>query len=153
MSKMYYKFVPSNEPVDESAPNANTSETAVSDIFDATPPIITLKDCDMNTFDLMKQFNDLCLKITDDENKISGKIPVNYKLDDRHTEFIPQIDLIDFVLNIDLLQNLSDFSKLYGNIPDHYNYNDHVWPIPQDLTPNHVYDWNKYDVNLTFGKS
>lgn len=153
MSKMHYKFVPSKivkESIDE---NASSSTTSKMSLTDTVEPIITMKDCDMYTFDLMKQINDLCLTISDDENKISGKVPVNFKLDEKHTEFIPQIGLIDCVLNIDLLQSLGEFSKMYGNIPDHYNYNDHVWPIPQDLTPNHVYDWNKYDVNLTFGQT
>lgn len=119
---------------------------------EAIVPVTTVKESDKLTFDFLKDIHDLCSEINMEENKSGGKLTANFQIVGRQHAFVPSPEDIDRLLTIDLLQTLQEFSAMYGNVPDHFNYNDHVWPIPHDLIPRHVFDWNKYDVNLTFGE-
>lgn len=99
----------------------------------------------------MKTIGDLCNQLNSEETESGSKAQTSLQLGAKYEPFVPSIGLLDQILTIDLLQTVREFGSMYGTIPDFYSYNEHVWPIPQDMTPNHVFDWNKYDINLTFG--
>lgn len=133
LSKVHYKYTKSSHvPVDAGIP-------------------VSVKEADQLTFELIKKIYDLCSEINNDDSKLVGKAPVNYQLEVKQLGFIPSAAVLDRILSIELLQTLHEFSQMYGCVPTHYNFNDYVWPIPQDLIPNNLFDWNKYDINLTFG--
>lgn len=136
LSKVHYKYAKSS---------------AAASTAGAPAAAVTVKEADQLTADCMQRIYDLCSDINDDDNKIVGKAPINYELEAKQLAFVPTTASLDHILSLGLLQTLHEFSRMYGNVPDHYNYSDHVWPIPHDLIPNHAFDWNKYDINLTFG--
>lgn len=134
LSKIHYKYAtPSTTPLEPPI------------------PVTTVKEADKLTFDFLKSIYDLCTYVNSEDDKIGGKTQANFQIVGKQHAFVPTEETIDRILTIDLLQSLQEFSSMYGTVPQHYNYNDHVWPIPHDLVPNHVFEWNKYDVNLTFG--
>lgn len=104
------------------------------------------------TYDFLKDIHDLCSEINVEDNKNAGKSTANFQIVGRQHAFVPMPENLNRILSINLLLTLQNFSEMYGTIPDYFNYNDHVWPIPHDLIPCHLFDWSKYDVNLTFGE-
>lgn len=67
-------------------------------------------------------------------------------------KLLPELALIEYVFQIDLLMTFAFFAELFESIPTPSHYDNAVWPIPYDFTPDNVYDNGKYDINLTFGK-
>lgn len=72
-------------------------------------------------------------------------------LGSEHNKLLPDKAHLEFVLNITKLMTLVDYSNLYGKLPHIDKYKEVVWPLPFDFVPNNVFDWEKYDINLTFG--
>lgn len=58
---------------------------------------------------------------------------------------------MDFILDSSGLQSIPEYSQMICEIPENSNYGESVWPVPFDFTPNNIFDWGPYDINLTFG--
>lgn len=69
------------------------------------------------------------------------------KLPDK--KILPSTEMIDQILQISSLQTIEEFADIYGCVPEFFDYETHVWPHPYDLLPDNVFDWGKFDVNLT----
>lgn len=93
---------------------------------------------------------DLCIKIknvqsfdiiTTDINCID-----NFNLDGfEFNKLIPEAELIDYILSIDLLPNVIAFNNIINeNIPELYHYDEYVWPIQYDFTIQHVFDYSEF---------
>lgn len=67
-------------------------------------------------------------------------------------KLLPEVALIEYVLQVDLLMTLKQFLDIFEFIPPFEHYDEKVWPIPYDFTPDNIYDNGKYDINLIFGK-
>lgn len=67
-------------------------------------------------------------------------------------KLLPEVSFIEYVLQIDQLMAMRLFLNLFEMVPPFEHYDEKVWPIPYDFTPNNVYDNGKYDINLIFGK-
>ena len=66
-------------------------------------------------------------------------------------EQTPDVELMDFILNMDQFQTIQEFADVFGNSESMLTFVDDCWPIQHDNLPNNVFQWGKYDVNLTFG--
>lgn len=67
-------------------------------------------------------------------------------------KLVPEISLLEYVLQINHLMTVENFFSLFDSVPAFEHYDEKVWPIPYDFTPNNIYDNGKYDINLIFGK-
>lgn len=67
-----------------------------------------------------------------------------------YIKILPEVEFINYILNVSTLYCLEDYKYTIGTIPDYKIYDDNVWPIPFDPTPNNTFDWGTYDINLTF---
>lgn len=66
-------------------------------------------------------------------------------------KLLPEVSLMDYVLQLDQLMTVEHFCDLILYVPPFEHYDEKVWPIPFDFTPNNIYDNGKYDVNYMFG--
>lgn len=68
-------------------------------------------------------------------------------------QLLPKPSSIENVLHSKSLMTLNTFFHMFNltSLFDHYD--EKVWPIPNDLTPDFVYTNEKYDVNMIFGKN
>lgn len=73
-------------------------------------------------------------------------------LGDDVVKVLPEVALIEYVLNIEQLLTINEFGELFDFIPQFQYYDELVWPVPFDFTPDNVYDWGRYDINLIFGR-
>lgn len=94
---------------------------------------------------LIKKLTIICTKIKEDHD---FNVPV---LESAYKIYLPATDLLDFILTIDHLISVNEFSDIFGTIPQYYHYDEQVWTIPYDFIPDNVYDWGEYDINYTFG--
>ena len=63
----------------------------------------------------------------------------------------PDIELMDYILKMDHFETIQEFASVFGNCESMLTFVDDCWPIQNDNMPNNMFDWGKYDVNLTFG--
>lgn len=96
---------------------------------------------------VIKKVMSVCEKISKEEQPLD---PNN--LTDEVVKLLPEAALIEYVLNIEQLLTINEFGALFDFIPQFQYYNEMVWPIPFDYTPDNVYDWGRYDINLIFGR-
>ncbi|CAO1322045.1 unnamed protein product [Diamesa hyperborea] len=75
----------------------------------------------------------------------------SYYLDTEFEEYTPDEKLLDYVLEVEDLQTIQQFASMYGDCSSMIQFIDDKWPIAHDNMPSNVFDWGKYDVNLTFG--
>lgn len=75
----------------------------------------------------------------------------SYYLATEFEEFTPDEKLLDYVLGVEDLQTIQQFARVYGDCSSMIEFVDEKWPISHDNMPSNVFDWGKYDVNLTFG--
>lgn len=75
----------------------------------------------------------------------------SYYLDTEFEEYTPDEKLLDYVLDVGDLQTIQQFASMYGDCSSMIQFVDDKWPIAHDNMPSNVFDWGKYDVNLTFG--
>lgn len=87
----------------------------------------------------------ICLLIVERPSIIDDVSQI--KLSD--TEVLPQIELIERTLKMALLQTIDEFANIYCCVPEFFDYETNVWPHPYDYLPDNVFDWGKFDVNLT----
>lgn len=99
---------------------------------------------------LLNRIYELCRKMHNDEIEENKTIRSKF-LTGLYIKILPDTDLIDFILTIPTIQSIVDYGKIFGRIPDDIEYDGQVWPVPYDFLPNNVFDWGKYDINLTFG--
>lgn len=72
-------------------------------------------------------------------------------LTNAYNKILPEVLLLDYILDVNALPSIDEYSRIYCHIPDVNDYDSRTWPIAFDFTPDNVFDWNKYDINLTFG--
>lgn len=66
-------------------------------------------------------------------------------------EWTPDERLMDFVLDVDDLQTIQEFAKIFGDCASMLTFEETLWPVSDDHVPLNVFCQGKYDVNLTFG--
>lgn len=118
------------------------------------PNVLIIKNPERN-FESLQYYNQMlikrvmyvCEKISTAEQPVD---PSN--LGDDMVKLLPEVALIEYVLNIEQLLTIIEFGELFDFIPQFQYYEELVWPIPFDYTPNNVYDWGRYDINLIFGR-
>lgn len=94
---------------------------------------------------MIEKLTKLCLQIAAKPSTIDDMSQI--KTNDM--EILPQIELIDKILKISSLQTMSEFADIYCYVPEFFDYETNVWPHPYDFLPDNVFDWGKFDVNLT----
>ena len=68
-------------------------------------------------------------------------------------EWTPEQQLMDSVLDVDELQTIQEFASIYGDSSSMLTFEEALWPVAHDHIPSsNVFNFGKYDVNLTFGK-
>lgn len=65
---------------------------------------------------------------------------------------LPKCHHIESVLKLDLLMTLETFFQIFNLNLSFEHYDEKVWPIPNDLSPEFVYTNERYDVNMIFDK-
>lgn len=114
-----------------------------STLIDKTP-----SDIDRQTATIIKKVTNICVQLKNDDvsTLTTSTLHNDYK------KCLPEAALIDSVLKSNQLQSVTEFANQFGQIPEFFHYNEYVWPIPYDFVPDNVFDWGKYDINLTFKK-
>lgn len=92
---------------------------------------------------------ELSKKIREEEMDDSAGFKSSYLSTD-YKRITPDSMLLEAILNMTDLQTITDYSNVICQIPSFYGYSETVWPIPYDFTPDNVFDWNEYDINLNF---
>ncbi|XP_048519004.1 uncharacterized protein LOC125503117 [Dendroctonus ponderosae] len=59
---------------------------------------------------------------------------------DAHRFFLPEYELLDFVVQSSFTMPLQEYSELYGVVPMRDIYKDRVWPVPHDFIPYDVFE-------------
>lgn len=67
-------------------------------------------------------------------------------------EWTPDERLMDAVLDVEDLQTIQEFADIYGDCASMLTFEETLWPVSHDHVPSNVFNFGKYDVNLTFGK-
>lgn len=111
---------------------------------------LVTNDRDKNIATFIKNMYYLC-KMVGEEEADEGTAFKSIYLASELEEFTPDAKLLDYILDIDYLQSIDEFASIYGDVASMIKCKDERWPIPHDNTPNNVFDWGKYDINLTFG--
>lgn len=110
------------------------------------PSSITRGDLE-NTQQMVEILMFVCKIISQNEENLkhfkAEEEPVNF------LRMLPTVSLIDNVLKIDQLMTLDYFFSIFELTLSYEHYDEIVWPIPNDFTPDHVYDNGKYDINLS----
>lgn len=94
---------------------------------------------------LIEKVTNICLQIVSNSAMID--VMSNMKTDD--VEMLPQIELIEKILKMPSLQSITEFAEVFCCVPEFFDYEMNVWPHPYDFLPDNVFDWGKFDVNLT----
>lgn len=63
---------------------------------------------------------------------------------------LPAVPLIDCMLRCRYMLGLDEFVNMFERIPANECYGEQIWPIAHDFTPDNLYDWGRYDINLIF---
>lgn len=124
-------------------------------IFAISEPKVLIIKNPGRTFESLQYYNQMLIKrVMSVCEKISAaEMPFEPKnLLDDVVKVLPEVALIEYVLNIEQLLTVSEFGELFDFIPQFQYYDELVWPIPFDYTPDNVYDWGRYDINLIFGR-
>ncbi len=93
----------------------------------------------------IKKLTHICLEIAENPSTIDDMSHIQLK----DMEMMPQVDLIEKILKITALQSIAEFADIYCCVPEFFDYETNVWPHPYDFLPDNVFDWGKFDVNLT----
>lgn len=107
---------------------------------------------------LVKRMTTVCKVIAENDRGMTQ--PEHEEEDDDYVPFepidvqkiLPEVSLLDYVLQVDHLMTMDTFFSLFESVPSFEHYDEKVWPIPYDFTPNNIYDNGKYDINLIFGR-
>ncbi|XP_037044817.1 uncharacterized protein LOC119080512 [Bradysia coprophila] len=94
---------------------------------------------------IIEKVTKICLQIV--ENPATIDDTSHIKTDD--VEMLPQIELLEKILRIPSLQSITEFADIFCCVPEFFDYETNVWPHPYDFLPDNVFDWGKFDVNLT----
>lgn len=94
---------------------------------------------------IIEKMTSICLQIIENPSTIddTSHITSNYM------DMLPQTELIGKILEMSSLQSISEFANIYCCVPEFFDYETNVWPHPYDFLPDNVFDWGKFDVNLT----
>lgn len=76
----------------------------------------------------------------------------SYYLGSDLEEWTPDESLMDAVLDVVDLQTIQDFANIYGDCSSMLTFEEVLWPVTHDHVPSNIFNFGKYDVNLTFGK-
>lgn len=98
---------------------------------------------------MIEKVYELSKKIREEELDDSAGFKSSYLSTD-YKHFTPDPTLLDAVLDMNELQSITDYSDVISQIPAFFGFAEQVWPIPHDLTPNNVFNWKEYDINLNF---
>lgn len=101
---------------------------------------------------VIKKVYNICTKINENSDKSSGSNQKHLLAPAQYSKLLPEAALIDYVLKTEQNFHIQDFANRFELVPEFEHYDEQVWPIPYDFTPNNVYDWGRYDINLVFGK-
>lgn len=118
------------------------------------PKVLIIKNPERN-FDSLQYYNQMIIKrvMSVCEMIFTAEHPFDpNNLGDDIVKLLPEVALIEYVLNIEQLLTITEFGELFDFIPQFEYYDELVWPIPFDYTPDNVYDWGRYDINLIFGR-
>lgn len=94
---------------------------------------------------IINKLTNICLQVAENPSIIDDTSHLKLK----DLEMLPQTEMIEKILKITSLQTIEKFAKIYGCIPEFFDYETNVWPHPYDFLPDNVFDWGKFDVNLT----
>lgn len=63
---------------------------------------------------------------------------------------LPDLALMERLLLAKETLGAREFVGMFKRIASEGNYGEQVWPMPFDFTPDNLYDWGRYDINLIF---
>lgn len=95
--------------------------------------------------DIINKMTKICLQIVEDPSIIDDTLNIELN----GMELLPPTEMIENILKITSLQTIEEFADIYGFVPEFFDYETAVWPHPYDFLPDNVFDWGKFDVNLT----
>ncbi|XP_074029656.1 uncharacterized protein isoform X1 [Leptinotarsa decemlineata] len=58
---------------------------------------------------------------------------------DPYRAFLPEVEVVNFIIISTFTQTLSDYYAIYGIVPQRDIYKDKVWPVPSDFVPYDVF--------------
>lgn len=123
-------------------------------IYYAEPQVLIIKSAQRD-FESLQFNNNLLIKRVHDACTFIAEYPDDCEgihLTGEINKLLPEVSLIEYVLQTEQLMAFHEFESLYGLIPTYEYYDEGVWPVPSDFTPENVYDWGLYDINLIFGR-
>lgn len=106
------------------------------------------KDENISTF--LRKVYLICHKIREEEAD-EGQAFKSIYLPTEVEHETPDIQLMDFILKMEHFQTIQEFASVFGNCESMLTYVDDCWPIQNESLPIDMFEWGKYDVNLTFG--
>lgn len=107
---------------------------------------------EQNISTFLKKMYHLFKKIREEESDEDATFKSYYLTSDLE-EWTPDERLMDAVLDVDDLQTIQQFASIYGDCASILTFEETLWPVSHDQIPSNVFNFGKYDVNLTFGKN
>lgn len=107
---------------------------------------------ELNISSFLKKMYHLFRKIREEESDEDATFKSYYLTSDLE-QWIPDDNLMDAVLDVDDLQTIQHFASIYGDCASMLTFEETIWPVAHDHVPANVFNFGKYDVNLTLGKN
>ena len=111
----------------------------------------TTNSTERNILTFLKKMYHLFKKIKEEEADEDTTFKSFYLTSDLE-EWTPDEQLMDAVLDVENLQTIQEFARIYGDCSSMLTFEEVLWPVSHDHVPPTTLNVGKYDVNLTFGK-
>ncbi|XP_065162036.1 uncharacterized protein [Atheta coriaria] len=72
-----------------------------------------------------------------------NKMMTNYRMSlasSRHQNVIPELQLIEFLVETPHTLDMNEYRKCYGSVPSLFTYMDFAWPVATDFIPRNVFE-------------
>lgn len=56
--------------------------------------------------------------------------------------YLPEVNLLEFLLESPALSDLRDYIQTYGKVPEYSFYHELVWPLPSSFVPRNIIEDN-----------
>src|ERR1700744_2016275 len=86
--------------------------------------------------EIIIKMTDICLQVSENPSIIDDTSHIKLK----DMQLLPQTEMIEKILKITTLQTIGEFAKIYGCVPEFFDYATNVWPHPYDFLPDNVFD-------------
>ncbi|XP_060527577.1 uncharacterized protein LOC132702803 isoform X2 [Cylas formicarius] len=84
-------------------------------------------------------------------SSLSYVSPSEFTAGKEYKIYLPEYELLEFVIKTDFTMRLQDYYNVYGVVPMRDIYKDRVWPVPHDFIPYDVFE-KPYDCITEFPK-